>query len=168
MDSTYSTSSLVGFVSSNRRLQSPPNSRARPKFRQIDFAVSDVQVPVGFGREPGVDSPVVLSAANILVDDVANEVLSWRLHRFGHGSDLLMNRLRPAFRNGARGASTCMRHHSLRSPESRVGHIGVSTSTEGRGGRRYHWGYIQSISSQYFSSMILRLHFSVGVSSPVS
>ncbi len=38
MDSTYSISSLVGFVSSIRRLQTPPNSRAMPKFRQMLLA----------------------------------------------------------------------------------------------------------------------------------
>jgi len=38
MASMYSCSSLTGFVSSNRRLQRPPNSRAMPKFRQIDLA----------------------------------------------------------------------------------------------------------------------------------
>ena len=38
MESTYSMSSVTGFVSSNRRLQVPPKSRAMPKFRQIDFA----------------------------------------------------------------------------------------------------------------------------------
>ena len=38
IESMYSCSSLTGFVSSNRRLQCPPNSRAMPKLRQIDFA----------------------------------------------------------------------------------------------------------------------------------
>ena len=38
MESTYSVSSFVGLVSSIRRLQMPPNCRAMPKFRQIDFA----------------------------------------------------------------------------------------------------------------------------------
>jgi hypothetical protein len=36
--STYSCSSLAGLVSSKRRWQRPPNSRAMPKFRQIDLA----------------------------------------------------------------------------------------------------------------------------------
>ncbi len=38
MASMYSCSSLVGFVSSKRRWQRPPNSRAMPKLRQIDLA----------------------------------------------------------------------------------------------------------------------------------
>ena len=38
IESTYSPSSFAGFVSSSRRLQVPPNSRATPKFRQIDLA----------------------------------------------------------------------------------------------------------------------------------
>ncbi len=35
---TYSSSSVVGLVSSKRRLQRPPYSAARPKLRQIDLA----------------------------------------------------------------------------------------------------------------------------------
>ncbi len=38
IESTYSTSSFAGFVSSKRRLHVPPNSAATPKFRQIDLA----------------------------------------------------------------------------------------------------------------------------------
>ena len=38
MLSTYSMSSLAGFVSSMRRLHLPPNSRAMPKFRQMLLA----------------------------------------------------------------------------------------------------------------------------------
>ena len=38
IDWTYSTSSLAGFVSSNLRLQTPPNSWAMPKLRQMDLA----------------------------------------------------------------------------------------------------------------------------------
>ena len=36
MDSTYSTSSFVGLVSSKRRLHLPPYRFAKPKFRQMD------------------------------------------------------------------------------------------------------------------------------------
>ena len=38
MESMYSCSSLAGLVSSKRRWQRPPNSRATPKLRQIDLA----------------------------------------------------------------------------------------------------------------------------------
>ena len=38
MDSTYSVSSLVGLVSSKRRLQRPPYFSASPKFRQMLLA----------------------------------------------------------------------------------------------------------------------------------
>ena len=38
IESTYSCSSLVGLVSSKRRLHVPPYSSARPKLRQIDLA----------------------------------------------------------------------------------------------------------------------------------
>jgi len=40
----------------------PPNSRAVPKFRQIDLAC-DVQVAVGLGREPRDDLAAVLAEA---------------------------------------------------------------------------------------------------------
>src|ERR1700759_3940577 len=49
MDSTYSTSSLVGLVSSMRRLQTPPNSRAMPKFRQMLLACPMCKYPFGSG-----------------------------------------------------------------------------------------------------------------------
>src|SRR5664280_1888758 len=38
IESTYSVSSLRGFVSSKRRLHFPPYSLATPKFKQIDLA----------------------------------------------------------------------------------------------------------------------------------
>jgi len=38
MESTYSCSSFSGLVSSKRRLQLPPYSRARPKLSRMDFA----------------------------------------------------------------------------------------------------------------------------------
>src|SRR5690349_16045048 len=49
MASTYSTSSLVGFVSSKRRLQRPLNSRATPKSRQIALAWPICRYPFGSG-----------------------------------------------------------------------------------------------------------------------
>src|SRR5881398_1445639 len=45
----YSCSSLTGLVSSNRKLHWPPNSRAMPKFRQIDFAWPMCRYPLGSG-----------------------------------------------------------------------------------------------------------------------
>src|SRR5208282_3557306 len=49
MDSTYSTSSFSGLVSSKRRLVLPPNSAARPKLRQIDLAWPICRYPFGSG-----------------------------------------------------------------------------------------------------------------------
>src|SRR3954470_3433064 len=49
MDSTYLMSSVAGLVSSKRRLTRPPKSRARPKFRQIDFACPMCRNPLGSG-----------------------------------------------------------------------------------------------------------------------
>ncbi len=41
--------SLVGFVSSKRRLHSPPNSWPMPKFKQMDFAWPICKCPLGSG-----------------------------------------------------------------------------------------------------------------------
>ena len=49
IESTYSTFSLAGLVSSMRRLQTPPNSRAMPKFRQMDLAWPMWSQPLGSG-----------------------------------------------------------------------------------------------------------------------
>src|SRR5438309_10595038 len=49
MESTYSMSSLVGFVSSKRRLHLPPYCAARPKVRQIDLAWPMCRYPFGSG-----------------------------------------------------------------------------------------------------------------------
>src|SRR3954465_9180146 len=49
MESTYSVSSLVGLVSSIRMLQTPPNSCATPKLRQIDLAWPMCRYPFGSG-----------------------------------------------------------------------------------------------------------------------
>src|SRR5207248_1327142 len=49
MESTYSCSSFSGLVSSKRRFVWPPNSAAKPKFRQIDFACPKCKYPLGSG-----------------------------------------------------------------------------------------------------------------------
>src|SRR5260370_32716321 len=49
IESTYSVSSLLGFVSSNRKLHLPPNSRAKPKFRLMDLACPMCRYPFGSG-----------------------------------------------------------------------------------------------------------------------
>jgi len=49
MASTKSCFSFVGLVSSKRRWQMPPNSCARPKFRQMDFACPKCRYPFGSG-----------------------------------------------------------------------------------------------------------------------
>src|SRR5215468_7784867 len=62
MESTYSTSSVVGLVSSNRRLQLPANSAATPKFRQIDFAWPMCRYPFGSGGKRVATRPPCLPA----------------------------------------------------------------------------------------------------------
>src|SRR5712664_1710325 len=49
MESTYSVSSLDGFVSSNRKLHFPPNSSANPKFKWMDLAWPICRYPFGSG-----------------------------------------------------------------------------------------------------------------------
>src|SRR5271166_5339313 len=49
IESTYSVSSLEGFVSSKRRLHFPPNSLANPKFMLMDFAWPMWRYPFGSG-----------------------------------------------------------------------------------------------------------------------
>ena len=60
MDSTYSTSSLVGLVSSKRRLHLPLFSSATPKFKADGLGVADVKVSVGLGRKPGRNASIML------------------------------------------------------------------------------------------------------------
>src|SRR5574342_538822 len=62
MASTYSTSSLVGLVSSNRRLQRPPNSDATPKSRQIALAWPMCRYPFGSGGKRVCTRPPCLPA----------------------------------------------------------------------------------------------------------
>ena len=72
--STYSTSSDTGFVSSKRRWQRPPNSRASSKFSVIGSRVADVQVAVGLGRKARDDRSAVLAAGDLALDQLADEV----------------------------------------------------------------------------------------------
>src|SRR3954447_24038722 len=68
MASMYSCSSLSGFVSSNRRLQCPPNSWAIPKLRAIDLAWPMWRYPFGSGGKRVTTSftrPARTSAATI-------------------------------------------------------------------------------------------------------
>ena len=59
--STYSTSSLVGFVSSKRRLQVPPRSSGHAEVQADRLRMADVQVAVGLGRKPRRHATVVLA-----------------------------------------------------------------------------------------------------------
>ena len=74
IESTYSTSSLQGLVSSNRRLHSPPESAGDAEIQADRLGMADVQIAVGLGREAGVDAALVLAAFEVVVDDLADEV----------------------------------------------------------------------------------------------
>src|SRR5215467_8326327 len=69
IESTYSTSSLVGLVSSNRRWQTPPFWAVRPKFRQMDLAWPMCRYPFGSGGKRVTtrwsNRPVARSSATI-------------------------------------------------------------------------------------------------------
>src|SRR5690554_4436461 len=71
MDSVYSTSSLVGLVSSNRRWHRPLFSAARPKFKQMDLACPICKYPLGSGGKRVITRPSFLfvrrSSAMILL-----------------------------------------------------------------------------------------------------
>src|ERR1051325_8098974 len=61
MDCTYSTFSLVGFVSSKRKWQIPPGcSSAMPKFKQIDLAWPMCRYPFGSGGKRVTTRPARL------------------------------------------------------------------------------------------------------------
>ena len=74
IESTYSTSSLQGFVSSKRRLHVPPKSCGDAEVQADRLGVADVQIAVGLGREPGIDPPAMFARAVVLADDLADEV----------------------------------------------------------------------------------------------
>src|SRR6185295_7412211 len=63
IESTYSCSSFVGFVSSNRRLNLPAYSCARPKFRQMLLACPMCRYPFGSGGNRVCTRPLFLPAA---------------------------------------------------------------------------------------------------------
>src|SRR4051794_19506691 len=68
IESMYSCSSLTGFVSSKRRWQRPPNSRAIPKLSAIDFGWPMWRYPFGSGGKRVTTSetlPSRTSAATI-------------------------------------------------------------------------------------------------------
>ena len=73
IESTYSCSSLVGLVSSNRRLHLPSYSAAKPEVQADAFGVPNVQVAVGLGRKSRVDDLFGVRRA-IGVDDLLNEI----------------------------------------------------------------------------------------------
>src|SRR5215831_21391970 len=62
IDSSYSTVSFAGFVSSNRRLHDPLYSAATPKFRQIDLACPMCKYPFGSGGKRVCTRPLFLLA----------------------------------------------------------------------------------------------------------
>ena len=77
MASMYSCSSLIGFVSSNRRLQWPPNSVGDAEVEADGLGMADVEVAVRFGREAGDRGPDP-AGGDVGGDDVADEVAALR------------------------------------------------------------------------------------------
>jgi hypothetical protein len=73
MESTYSTSSLAGLVSSKRRLHVPPNF-GQAEIQADRLGVADMQVTVGFRRETGGHPAVVRVVFEIFLDDGFDKV----------------------------------------------------------------------------------------------
>ena len=99
-------SSFVGFVSSKRRWQRPPNSRARPKFEADRLGVADVQIAVRLGRKARDHAAVPAPAAGVLRHDRADEVGAAGRLGFGHGVDPTI--AHPMGRSGARHSNVCL------------------------------------------------------------
>src|SRR5919197_1017330 len=86
IESMYSCSSLIGFVSSKRRWQRPPNSRATPKLSAIDLGWPMWRYPFGSGGKrvttvetlPSRRSAATISRMKSLRSGVAG---SWALTR---------------------------------------------------------------------------------------
>ena len=68
-------SSLVGLVSSKRRLQRPPNSVGDAEIQDDRLGVADVQIPVRLGRKSGVHAAAVAAGVQVLEDDFTDEIL---------------------------------------------------------------------------------------------
>ena len=73
MASMYSCSSLVGLVSSKRRLQRPPNSSRDAEIQADRFGVADMEIAVRLGRKAG-DDRLRAGPSEIGRDDVADEI----------------------------------------------------------------------------------------------
>ena len=73
MASMYSCSSFSGLVSSNRRLQVPPNSLRDAEVEGDRLGMADVEVAVGLGREPR-DEGGEATGGEVRGHDVADEV----------------------------------------------------------------------------------------------
>ncbi len=73
MDSTYSISSFVGFVSSKRRLQTAAEFARDAEVQADGFGVADVQIAVRFGRKTRVNL-WIFSLGNVRGNDVADEI----------------------------------------------------------------------------------------------
>ena len=73
MDSTYSVSSLSGFVSSNRRFVRPSNSSASVEVETDRFGVPDMQIAVRLRRKAG-DDFLHAAALQIFAHDIFNEI----------------------------------------------------------------------------------------------
>jgi hypothetical protein len=67
-------SSLVGLVSSKRRLQVPPYCLGHPEVQADGFGVADVQVAVGLRGKAGRQAAVVFVGLQIRFDDGFNKV----------------------------------------------------------------------------------------------
>ena len=74
MESTYSTSSLPGLVSSKRRLHNPV-FRGHAEIEADGLGMADMEIAVGFRRKAGVHAAAVFPGLDVGLDYGADEIL---------------------------------------------------------------------------------------------
>ena len=74
IESTYSTSSLLGLVSSKRKIALAFEFGRQAKIEADRFCVSDVQIAIRLRRKPSLHPTVILALLDILSDNIADEM----------------------------------------------------------------------------------------------
>ena len=74
MESTYSVSSLEGFVSSKRRLHLAAELLRQAKIQADRFCMPNVQITIRLGRKTGVHTTLVFAIFQVFENDVSDEV----------------------------------------------------------------------------------------------
>ena len=75
IDSTYSTSSLVGIGVVEAQVADAAEFRGDAEIEHDRLGVADVQIAVGLGRKTGVDAAAVAAGLQVFDDDFTDEIL---------------------------------------------------------------------------------------------